>query len=111
MIMSDENNVLCGANSYMQNYYFNPRFSALPLQVQQELKVLCVLFAEEVGGILTMEFLPDGTLTLNVTADEKDYLYDQIESELQIRKMQDEQAELFDSLEKYYRVMILGAAG
>jgi len=109
--MTDDNNVLCGANSYLQNYYFNPRFSALPPAVQQELKVLCVLFTEEVGGILTLQFMPDGTLTLNVTADEKDYLYDQIESELQIRRLQKEHEELFDSLEKYYRVMMLGAFG
>ena len=107
--MSNEENVLCGANSYLQNYYFNRRFSALPLAVQQELQIMCVLFTEEVGGILTLQFMQDGTLTLNVTADDKDYLYDQIESELQIRRLQDEHEELFESLEKYYRVMILGA--
>ena len=57
-----ENVVLCGANSYNRKYYLNPLFSKLPEEIQRELKIMCVLFTEEVGGILTLEFLPDGTL-------------------------------------------------
>lgn len=100
--------VLCGANSYRQNYYFNEQFSALPETVKQELKILCVLFTEDVGGILTLEFLADGTLTLNVAREDADYLFDDIGSEYKIRQIQREKEELLRSLEQFYRVVFLG---
>ena len=54
--MFDENVVLCVSNSYEKKYYFNPDFDKLPDDVKNELKIMCVLFTEEVGGILDMEF-------------------------------------------------------
>ena len=54
--MSQENKVLCGANSYEEKYFFNPEFAALPSAIKDELKVMCVLFVTEVGGILLLEF-------------------------------------------------------
>ena len=33
-----ENVVLCGANSYVEKYYFNEEFSKLPEQVKEELQ-------------------------------------------------------------------------
>ena len=49
---SDENVVLCASNSYEKKYYFNPDFDRLPEDIKNELKIMCVLFTEEVGGIL-----------------------------------------------------------
>ena len=70
--------VLCGANSYEQKYYFNEQFSNLPENIRQELQIMCVLYTEDVGGILTLEFEEDGTLEFKVTAEESDYLFDEI---------------------------------
>ena len=103
-----ENVTLCGANSYQEKYYLNDQFSRLPEQIQQELKIMCVLFAEDVGGVLTLEFLEDGTLTLNVSKEDADYLFDEIGSELKIRQIQREKRELLEGLEKYYRIVFLG---
>lgn len=103
----EENVVLCGANSYTQKFYLNEKFYNLPEQVQDELKALCVLYVEDVGGIFTMEFEPDGTLQLKVTSDPADYLFDEIGSVLKIKQMQEKKMELLESLEMYYRVMFL----
>ena len=65
--------VLCGANSYEQKYYFNPDFKMLPKSVQEELHILCVLYTEDVGGIFTIIFEPDGGVTLETTAAEEDF--------------------------------------
>lgn len=108
--MEEQRMVLCGANSYNQKYYFNREFSGLPEQVKQELNILCVLFTEEVGGTLTLEFLEDGTLTLNVSHEDGDYLFDEIESELRIREIQREHVELMQALEQYFQVVFLGEA-
>ena len=71
----DEKIVLCGANSYQQKYYFNPQFKALPENIRQELQIMCVLFTEDVGGILTLEFDKDGNLEFQVSAEEGDWSY------------------------------------
>ena len=78
MDMFDENVVLCVSNSYEKKYYFNPDFDRLPDDVKNELKIMCVLFTEEVGGILDMEFDAEGNLMFKSTADEGDLLYDEI---------------------------------
>ena len=52
-------------NSYEKKYYFNPDFDKLPEDIKNELKIMCVLFTEEVGGILDLEFDEDGTLLLS----------------------------------------------
>ena len=76
------NIVLCGANSYNQKYYFNHAFDRLPDAVKQELQVMCVWFTEDIGGILTMEFQPDGSLILKTEADDSDYYYDEVGASL-----------------------------
>ena len=48
--------VLCGASSYEKKYYLNEDFKALPQQIQDELKIMCVLFTEDIGGVLTLVF-------------------------------------------------------
>ena len=54
--------VLCGASAYEQKYYFNQDFDALPQQIKDELQILCVMYTEEIGGVLTLEFDEDGNL-------------------------------------------------
>ncbi len=103
-----ENVVLCGANSYEQKFYFNNDFKALPEDVKKELQIMCVLFTEDIGGVITLEFEPDGSLEFKVQADEHDYLFDEIGSGLKIRQYQREKRELLEGLEIYYRVVFLG---
>ena len=55
--MFNEKMVLCGANAYDKKYYLNEQFSNLPEQIKQELQIMCVLFTEEVGGILVLEYV------------------------------------------------------
>ena len=47
--MESGNLVLCAANAYEQKYYFNEQFSGIPESIQEELRILCVLFTQEVG--------------------------------------------------------------
>lgn len=104
----EEKKVLCGASSYEQKYYFNEEFQGLPEGIRQELQVMCVLYTEDVGGILTMEFDEEGSLEFQVTAPESDYLFDEIGSVLKIKQYQLEKRELLEALELYYKVFFLG---
>lgn len=99
--------LLCGSNSYEQKYYFNPDFNKLPQSVQDELHILCVLYTEEVGGIFTILFEPDGGVTLETTAAEEDFLYDEVSSGLLLGEIRRKRRELLESLSLYYRAMVL----
>lgn len=49
---------------------------------------MCVLFTEEVGGILDMEFDEEGNLLFKSSADEGDLLYDEIACGMLVKKYQ-----------------------
>ena len=106
--MYQEKTVLCGANSYEEKYYFNEDFASLPSAIQDELKIMCVLFVAEIGGVLTLEFEEDGTLCFQVASDENDFFFDEIGSHLKIKELQRTKEELLESLQLYYKVFFLG---
>ncbi len=105
--MDDNRVVLCGANAYEQKYYFNEQFNAIPDSIKDELRIICVLFTEEVGGIFTIVFEEDGTLSLETDAEENDIYYDEISSGLLVGEIRRKRQELLESLSLYYRVFIL----
>jgi hypothetical protein len=106
--MYQDNVVLCASSSYEKKYWLNDDFMVLPEQIKQELKIMCVLFTEDVGGVLSMEYEEDGTLIFKVDSEEGDYLYDEIGSVLKIKQLQRDKAELLEALELYYKVFFLG---
>lgn len=108
MVMYQEKVTLCGASAYEKKYYLNEDFEGLPETIKDELKIACVLYTEDIGGILTLEFDDDGNLEFVTNADEEDLLYDDIGSILKIKQMREEKKELWESLELYFRVFFLG---
>lgn len=107
METTNERIVLCGANAYEQKYYYNEKFNAIPDAIKEELHIICVLFTEEVGGVFTIVFEEDGSVSLETDAYEEDILYDEISSGLLVREIRMQRQELLESLSLYYRVFIL----
>ena len=103
----EERIVLCGANAYEQKYYFNEQFVNIPDSIKEELHIICVLFTEEVGGIFTVVFEEDGSVSLETDADENDLLYDEVSSGLMVSEICRNRQEMFEALSLYYRVFIL----
>ena len=101
--MYEDKIVLCGANSYEQKYYLNPDFETLPESVKNELKIMCVLFTEDVGGVLTLVFEENGELCFEVSNEENDFFFDEIGSHLKIKELQRTKEELLESLQLYYK--------
>lgn len=100
--------VLCGANSYEEKYYLNPDFDNLPDSIKDELKILCVLYVNDVGGILTLAYDEDGELRFEVRSEEFDPMFDDIGSQLKIKQIQREKRDLLEALQLYYKVFFLG---
>lgn len=106
--MYQDNIVLCGASHYEQKYYLNEDFQGLPDKIKEELQIMCVLFTEDIGGVLTLEYDEEGNLNLVTSADDGDILYDEIGSVLKIKQLQIEKQDLLESLEVYFKVFFLG---
>lgn len=106
--MEQEEVVLCGSSAYTQKYYLNEAFEGLPQSIKDELKIMCVLYTEDIGGVLTLVFDEEGNLNFQTVAEEGDLLYDDIGSILKIKQFQQTKQELLESLEMYFKVFFLG---
>lgn len=102
-----EEQILCSASKYTEKFYLNPRYGNLPQKIQDELKIACVIFTEEIGGIITLYFDDEGGLSIATDFKENDFLYDEIGSGLKVNRMRNEKRELFEQLEEYYELLIM----
>ena len=100
--MYQDNITLCGASAYEKKFYFNQDFNALPDHVKKELQIMCVLYTEDVGGILTLEFDENGRLQFKTEALEADARYD--------RKVQFLAGVVFDALNANQEVSAVSLA-
>ena len=106
--MSNQKVVLCVSNAYQQKFYLNENFNGLPASIKDELKIMCVMYTEDVGGILKVVFDEDGNLEFQTEYEETDYFYDEIGSVLKIKQYQNTKRELLESIETYYKIVFLG---
>ena len=102
---ADGNTVLCAASAYEEKYYLNPKFDRLPEEIKNELKIICVLFTEEIGGSFMLVFDPDGELLFRTEAFPYDYDYDEIGAALMCREIRTRRSELLTGLALYYKVI------
>lgn len=108
MDMYNEEVILCAASAYNRKYYLNEHFNNLPASIKEELQILCVLYTEDVGGILQLVFDEDGNLEFRTSCEENDFFYDEIGSVLKIKQYQNQKRELFEAIQTYYRIVFLG---
>ena len=99
--------VLCAANKYKMKYFFNKNFDKIPQSMKEELHVISVLFAQEVGGIFKIVFEEDGDISIETEAEEDDLLYDDISAGLMVAEIKRTRQEMFESLSMFYKVFIL----
>ena len=104
----NEEFVLCAASAYEKKFYLNPEFDSLPESIKEELQIMCVLYTEDVGGVLMLVFDEEGNLELKVDHEENDFAFDEIGSVLKVKQLQQTKRELFESLELLFRVFYLG---
>ena len=102
-----EKRVLCASSAYEQKYYLAKEFETLPQAIKDELKIMCVLYTEDIGGIISLVFDEDGSLMFEVSSKEEDLLFDDIGSVLKVKQLKQEKQDLLEALEMYYRVVFL----
>ena len=94
--------VLAAANSAEQKYYLEPEFSFLPPAIQEDLKKICVVLAEKLRCTFIVGFEENGDLYFETIKREDDFDFDEIGAELEIKKIQKEELELFRAIELWY---------
>ncbi len=103
--MEDNNRiVLCSASKYAKKFYLNPMFGNLPQKIKDELQIACVIFTEEIGGVIILYYDEEGNLLIETEYEENDFLYDEIGSGLKINQLRNEKRELFEQLEEYFKL-------
>lgn len=100
--------VLCASSIYNQKFYLNKEFDKLPDEIKNELHAMCGAFTQEVGGIFMLVFDDEGNLRMQTRALEDDIMFDDIGCGLKVKKLQTEKRELFQSLELFYKIFIMG---
>lgn len=96
--------VLAAANSEQQKYYLEPAFSFLPDAVKEDLKKICVVLAEKLRCTFVVGFEENGDLYFETVKREDDFDFDDIGAELEIKKIQREELELFRAIELWYTI-------
>lgn len=79
-------------------------FSGLPKDVRDELKIMCVLYTEDIGGTIQLVYDEEGELMFRTDHNEDDLLFDEIGSGLKIHQYQIEKKELLEKLQNYYKI-------
>ncbi len=94
--------VLSSASFYTQKYYLNPEFDTLPTDIRNQLRYICIPLAEKLHCIFTIGFYSNGSVYIETKAEEVDYDYDDIGSKLEIKKLEKEKEEFFETLRLWY---------
>lgn len=90
--------VLCAANASTMKYWFNEeKYGKLPQTVKDELKILLVTFLSDVGGAASLSFGKEHNLLITTYEP-----VDEIGAELKVKKLQDDNLELFSQLELFH---------
>lgn len=94
--------VLAAANNLEQKYYMEEEFKFLPDAIKEDLKKICVYLAEKLNCTFLVGFEENGDLYFETVKHEGDCDFDDIGAELEIKKIQREELELFRAIELWY---------
>lgn len=96
-----EKNILISVSPYVQKFYFNEKYKDLPMDIREALRAKLAVIAEKVNGIITLGFNENGEIFIE-ERHEDPVFYDDIGASLEIKKLQNEEAELLKSLKMWY---------
>ncbi len=103
-----EKTYLAVANGYEEKYFLNDSFAILPSSIKEEIQIMLVSFAMDIGGIIALYFDANADLKIELQRESDDFFYDDIGAELKVREMEKYKADLFSSLELYYKTVTGG---
>ncbi|MEG0086031.1 MAG: DUF6145 family protein [Niameybacter sp.] len=98
-----EKQIILSVSPYNHKYYFEPNFNDIPSEIKEELTEAIAAITEKVNAIISVGFNEEGQIFIEQTAD-ADIFIDEIGAALEIKKLQQEKAELLKSLQLWYMI-------
>ena len=94
--------ILAAANNQEQKYFLEQAFQFLPDTIQKDLKRICIYMAEKLNCTFLVGFEENGDVYFETVRHEGDFDFDEIGAELEIKRLQKEELELFRAMELWY---------
>ncbi|MEI3506062.1 MAG: DUF6145 family protein [Anaerotignum faecicola] len=91
--------ILAAANNKEQKYFMEEEFKFLPDTIKEDLKRICVYMAEKLNCTFLVGFDDNGDVYFETIKHEGDFDFDEIGAELEIKRLQKEELELFRAME------------
>ncbi len=95
---------LAAASFEKQKYFFAPEFQKLPDDIQNEIKVICVMTAQKLCCTFVMGFEETGDIFFELIKNEGQLDFDEIGAELEIKEMRRTKKELLKALKLWYLI-------
>ena len=84
---------------YFYKYFMDEEFKFLPDTIKEDLKRICVYMAEKLNCTFLVGFDDNGDVYFETIKHEGDFDFDEIGAELEIKRLQKEELELFRAME------------
>lgn len=94
--------VLAAASYEKQKYYIMPEFKALPDEVKEEIKILCVLAAQKLTCTFVIGFQEEGDIYFETVCAQDQFDFDEIGAGLEINQIKRKHKELLKALQLWY---------
>lgn len=94
--------VLAAANNREQKYFIEEEFQFLPDSIKEDLKKICVYMAEKLNCTFLVGFDDNGDVYFETVKHADDFDFDEIGAELEIKRLQKDELELFRAMELWY---------
>lgn len=96
-----EKHILLSVSPFVHKYYLNQKYSDLPKDVIETLRAKLGVIAEKTNTIISIGFYENGEVFIE-ERQEDPMFYDDIGASLEIKKLQNEEAELLKSIKMWY---------
>ncbi len=102
----EEKMIISAASAYNEKYFISPKFTNLPKEVLDQIQILVVTLAQKTGGIVQMSYTNQGDLFFEATSEDGDFDYDEINAQLEIKRVEENNKQLLNGLIAYYKLFI-----
>ena len=96
-----EKHILISVSPIVHKYYLNEKYKDLPDSIIETLRAKLGVIAEKTHCIISLGFYDNGEIFIEERKEDPMY-YDDIGASLEIKKLQQEEAETFRSIKMWY---------
>ncbi|MCL1936174.1 MAG: DUF6145 family protein [Defluviitaleaceae bacterium] len=99
--------ILVASSVYNEKYYIESEFEKIPINIQEELKTICIKTSNYLHCIFLIGFNEDGSIYFEARAKDEDNLFKENETDEVINIIIEQNKELIESLTLWYKIFIL----